>query len=635
MKKEFRPAAVPLITCDPYFSLWSFADRLTDDKTRHWTGAEQSLSGVLTVDGEKSVFLGRPETDGKATLPERILEQISLTVNPITTVYSFSHPVCDFKVTFFTPLFLDRPEILSRPVSYVFYEITPKEEGHDFEVYFGASCQLAGDLNGQTYEIREEPGHAVLGNREQKVLNRCGDDVRIDWGYLHLVHENAKADDRRQRYAVPDVLPTAETAPILCAVSKKLCDHFVLAYDDIHSVLVNGKPEDCYYRSVYGDFSAMLKVAVRDAEALFEEAKVYDAKLISDMEKISPLYAKIGALAYRQAIAAHKLVTVDGKIWFLSKECFSNGCLGTLDVTYPSIPLFLLYNPELVRGMLRPLFAYARSETWKDQPFAPHDCGRYPFCNGQVYGVKDGVINQDKQMPVEECGNAILTAAAICAADGGDRSFASENKDLLTKWADYLAEYGYNPGNQLCTDDFAGHLAHNCNLSLKAIVALGAYADLFDAPAYMEIAKDMAKRWTAEAKVSGGKGFRLTFDRNDTWSLKYNIVWDKLLHLNLFDPSVFTEEVEVYKQKMNVYGVPLDCRADYTKLDWLEWTTVMTDDREYLDAVNGAIAAMISETVDRVPMTDWYETLSGQKRCFQARSVVGGFFINQLADLLK
>ncbi len=643
MSQQTRPAAVPLITCDPYFSVWSCADHLTDDKTRHWTGAPHSMFGFLKIDGVSYCYLGKPEATDIAPTFNRSLKQVSVTVLPTSTIYQFSHTVCDFSVTFFTPLFLDKPEIFSRPVSYMAYEIKPKEPGHTFEVYFDVSCQLASDLqNDMFFEVHREKGHVWLGNAEQNILNRCGDDVRIDWGYLHLVHENAAVTNLRHRQVAlgekpnmkdryPEDMSRQSThiCPVLSATSQKLSDLFVVAYDDIHSIEYNHQPVDCYYKSVYGSFDAMLEEAVDEAPNLLEECKRFDEKFMKEMEQVSPLYPKIGAIAYRQAVAAHKLVTVNGEMMFLSKECFSNGCLATLDVTYPSIPLFLLYNPELVRGMMRPLFAFARSDMWGSTPYAPHDCGCYPFCNGQVYGIDKDVINPDQQMPVEECGNAILVMAAILAVDP-DRTFLDENRDLLQKWADYLVEYGYNPGNQLCTDDFAGHLAHNCNLSLKAIVALGAFAKMFHAPKYTKIAKDMARRWVLDAKIEGAPGYRLTFDRNDTWSLKYNIVWDKLLHLNLFPKSVFREEIKVYKQKMNRYGVPLDSRSDYTKTDWLEWTTVMTDDRSYCTAVHKAILRMIDETVERVPLTDWYYTSTGHMHGFQARSVVGGLFINLL-----
>jgi hypothetical protein len=148
---------------------------------------------------------------------------------------------------------------------------------------------------------------------------------------------------------------------------------------------------------------------------------------------------------------------------------------------------------------------------------------------------------------------------------------------------------------------------------------------------YAEIAKDMADRWVKDTKKQDGKGWRLTFDRDDTWSMKYNIIWDRLLGLGLFDESVYKEEIEVYLSKMNPYGVPLDSRNSYTKLDWMAWTTVMTDNKEYTDAVYKSIARMINESEDRVPITDWYYTSTAKQANFQARSVLGGFFINLLA----
>ena len=118
-------------------------------------------------------------------------------------------------------------------------------------------------------------------------------------------------------------------------------------------------------------------------------------------------------MAYRQVVAAHKLaVDENGEILWVSKECFSNGCAATVDVSYPSIPLFLLYNPELVKGMMRPIFRYAASDAWPFD-FAPHDAGQFPLLNGQVYA--NGTDPKD-QMPVEECGNMLVMMAAVCLA---------------------------------------------------------------------------------------------------------------------------------------------------------------------------------------------------------------------------
>ena len=50
----------------------------------------------------------------------------------------------------------------------------------------------------------------------------------------------------------------------------------------------------------------------------------------------------------------------------------------------------------------------------------------------------------------------------------------------------------------------------------------------------------MAKKWEQDAKAN--EGTRLTFDKSDGWSLKYNMVWDSLLGYNLFSDTVKKEE---------------------------------------------------------------------------------------------
>ena len=95
-----------------------------------------------------------------------------------------------------------------------------------------------------------------------------------------------------------------------------------------------------------------------------------------------------------------------------------------------------------------------------------------------------------------------------------------------------------DPGNQLSTDDFAGHLAHNANLSIKAILALGGYSVLADMTGgkrrrlrYRQLAQDMAASGSEMAQ--DGDHYRLAFDKPGTWSQKYNLVWDRILGLNV------------------------------------------------------------------------------------------------------
>ena len=326
----------------------------------------------------------------------------------------------------------------------------------------------------------------------------------------------------------------------------------------------------------------------------------------------------------------------NGEILFVSKECFSNGCAATVDVSYPSMPLFLLYNPELVKGMMRPIYRYAASEEWTKEygyDFAPHDAGRYPIVNGQMYGRINHCLSDkllyEKQMPVEECGNMLIMEAAVALATGS-ADYAAEHLDTLEMWVQYLIKNGRDPENQLCTDDFAGHMAHNCNLSLKAIMGIAGLGILYgmlgrkqDKKRMIKLARDMASDWTKRAANADGS-YRLAFEAEGTFSMKYNLVWDKLWGTEIFPKAVMENEFASYRKHMDAYGMPLDNRAHYTKSDWLVWTATLAERREDFEAFVAPMWEGFHRSSSRVPMCDWYWTVTAEHKWYASRTYVTG-----------
>jgi hypothetical protein len=652
-----RPPATPLIAIDPYFSIWSTSDTLNGGTTRHWTGREHPLGSLIRVDGKTFRLMGANPASVEA------LPQTSLQVFPTRTIYSFKNASVEVKLTFTTPTLPDDLDILSRPASYLTWDVASVDgKEHDVAVYLEAGSELA--VNTTAQEVvwaKEAAGNLNLlkvGRKDQEVLAASGDDLRIEWGHLYLavpktassaigsrsVLANAftstgllpQTIDSRMPRAVSDQTPVVATSISFGKVGQKsVSRHAILAYDDDYSIQYFGKNLRPYWKRKGMTATAMLTAAEKDYSKLSDRCEAFDEEVVADMTRAGGEdYAYLGSLAYRQSFAAQKVAAdSNGQPLMFSKENFSNGCIATVDVLYPAAPALLLFSPALTKASLVPVLEYAASSRWK-WPFAPHDLGTYPLANGQVYG--GGERTEENQMPVEESGNMLILLAALAKYEG-NADFSAKYWPQLSKWAKYLADKGFDPESQLSTDDFAGHLAHNVNLSVKAIVALRSYAYLCElrglkaeSDQYTALAKGFVDRWIREA--ADGDHYRLAFDKAGTWSQKYNLVWDRLLGLNLFPKEVARKEMDFYKKSLNKYGLPLDSRRDYTKLDWIVWTATLTGDRADFDALVGPIVDFLDATPDRVPMTDWFRTVEAKKEGFQARSVVGGVFIKLLED---
>ena len=675
---ERRPPSVPLVAHDPYFSVWSNADRLTDDATRHWTGKPQPMTSLVRVDGAAYRLMGAEPASVAA------MAQTGLDVTPTRTIYRFAGAGVTVALTFTTPALPDDLDLLSRPATYVTWRVGSEDgRSHDVALYFDAGALLAANEATQRVEGRRErmDGLTALstGTVSQPVLKKRGDDLRIDWGRLYVaagkdapgatarvgssassaaafvagkpLGGDAGAPVPADAPVTADALALAFEMP-LARVGKTAVERtLTVAYDDGYSIELMGRRLRPYWRrpqkgksgmdAAGMDAAGMLAAADRDRAAVVRRCEAFDAELTADLRRAGgggtsgDDYVWLGALAYRQSLAAQKLAADEyGQPLLFPKENDSNGCISTVDVIYPAAPLTLLFSPTLTKASLVPVLEYASTPRWSF-PFAPHDLGTYPKANGQVYG--GGERNEENQMPVEETGNMLLVLAALAKSEGNAR-FCDPYWPVLTRWAGYLESKGFDPESQLSTDDFAGHLAHNVNLSAKAIEGLGAYAMLArmrgetkEADRVRGVAEGFARKWQDEARRDNGPATRLAFDRPEGWSQKYNLVWDRILDLNLFPDAVETTETAFYATKLNLYGLPLDVRKGYTKLDWSVWSATMGSPDFFAEIVAHE-RAFLSATTDRVPMSDWHETESARRVGFKARSVVGGVFIKMLAE---
>jgi hypothetical protein len=656
----FRPPAVPLVASDPYLSIWSMADRLTDDTTRHWTRRQHPLSSLVRIDGTAYRLMGVEPTGVPA------MKQVGVRVLPTRSIYDFDDGHVHVTLTFMTPALPSDLDVLARPLTYLTWQVRSVDDRpHVVSIYDGTSALLTVERPDQQVEWnRTTVDHLTVlrvGTVDQTLLQPAGDDTRIDWGYAYVAAPTQQAraaigssplmlqnfvdrgelppqDDVRTPRAASDQSPSlAFLFPLGTIDAKPVSRHVMIAYDEIYAQKFLGRKLQPYWRRDGATADNLLRAGERDYVDLVRRCEQFDTELMADLTRAGgPRYAQISALAYRQALAGCGLAADASKQPLLfPKENSSNGCVATVDVIYPAAPLFLLMGPSYAKALVAPALIYSASPRWKF-PFAPHDVGTYPQANGQVYGGGENSTNEADMMPVEESANMILLCTAIAKMEG-NANFSAPWWPQLTRWEAYLEKYGEDPQNQLCTDDFMGHLAHNANLSVKAILAIAAYGELCrmrgDEAAgtkFKTLAIEYAQHWMKVA--ADGDHYRIAFDKPNTWSQKYNLVWDKLLGLGVFPAEVAKKEIAFYKTRLQRYGLPLDSRTRLTKSDWCLWTATMADDRADFDAIVSPIHDYLNETTARLPFVDSYMTDNPKSDGMRARPVIGGVFIKMLED---
>lgn len=597
---------------------------------------------------------------------EKTATQTSVDVLACNTYYTFNCGAVKLDVVFTAPMIIDDLESISTPINYISYRVTSNDGNpHDVQFYFGMTPEMAVLDGTQATNTRiitnNYTKYAFAGTQSQKILGRAGDLITIDWGYIYLPEIGGEVsvtsfNNAESEFAAQGKIVTQNGAltaaaniteyPVMAFTkdlgsTTKASGYMMIGYDERYDIKYFGRNYKGYWarngKTIYKAFEEMRDNYERNMQRSRDMDKIiYDDAYNATQSRN---YAELLSGTYRHCLGAHKLFEdSEGNLLYFSKENNSNGCVNTVDLTYPSSSIFLSYNEQLQKAMITSIIEYCYTGKWPFN-FAAHDLGTYPHANGNVYG--NPYANDGSTMPLEESANIIILAAYIAKLDG-NLDYLRKYWDVLTSWNQFLVDNGKEPGNQLCTDDFKGPSTRNANLAVKAIMGIASFAEMCRMLGYedlysqhMATAREYAHYWVDMDK--GTDHYLMEFQSdNSTWGLKYNMLWDKLWGWNIFNDDytgdVMAVEIPYYKKKAETWGLPLDGRDKTGKSDWNAWIAAMTTNADDFNFIMDKEWVFANECNTRWPLTDWHWTDSPNARGFRARSVIGGLWAKVLVE---
>lgn len=644
LEQKLRPPAFPLVVKDPTNNVWLPADRLTDAWPVHWTGAIKAIAGLIRIDNQVYRWCGMPG----APLPS--VEQIGSWVLPTRTRFQTVAGGVKLTVVFYSPALPDSFPALSCPFSFIVAEVKSQDgKPHRVALYVDISGEWASNnaedrILWQSGKTKEGWPFFLFQRENQRLLQEerdypawgkvfwAGVDFDLEWeaGPHSLRQHFVEGGSLARRVDLRQPRRIREDWPVFAFVKnfgevKERGQSVVFALGHLRTpgVSFRGEPLPPWWYRWAKSPEELLSKALQQIGTWVKKSVKLDQDLREKAQKVKvDGYEDLLSLAYRQVLGSGELVSAPGYPlpYFFIKEISSGSFIQTIDVIYPCAPFLILHNPQLLTCILQPIFAYVEKDP-NPPPYAPHDLGTYPRATGQTYPAP---------MPIEESANMILLTA-LGMGEGKEALWVKRYFPLLRRWADYLKQHTLDPEQQLSTDDFTGPSAHNANLALKGVLALGAFTQILErlgqgqeAKEWQAVAEDYARQWRLRAEA-GGHWVRI-YGEKPTWSIKYNLLFDRWLGLNLIPQEEIQQELDFYCQQIRPYGVPLEDRFSYTKTDWEAWVASLDLQHPLSRQILRSLVEVFHKSPDRVPLSDWVEVDSARVRGFRARFVQGGLW---------
>ncbi|CZT03416.1 probable glutaminase A [Rhynchosporium agropyri] len=671
-----RPPAIPLAVKSPYMSTWlevgsdgGSGGNLAGSWPRFWAGpqpgpvagrngAVTGWAGFIKVDGEAYTWMGAASVNGwTPTLVTQ--DSFEYTSQRSTFILNAGGKVT-MNVTFLSPLTpkdIKRQSIIG---TYLSVTVSSRDgANHDVQLYADTSAEWVNPTHNQepvawSYSVQNGVASHKSFQRTESEFNADYPDDAAHWGNWYwstastpsMSYQSGSDQTVRSIFLSNSVLPDTQDTEYRAISSRWPVFAFSNALGSVGNTpvstlytIVHAQKNAIYFNGANGLVSlpslwtsywstdlGMVNYFHKDWPS---NTGALDHKIAVDsLNTGGQDYLTITSLSARQAFGAVQLCGTPAKPYLFLKEISSDGNTQTVDVLFPTMPIFLYLNPSLVKYMLDPLYENQEAGRFP-QTYSLHDLGaNYPRAIGHPTG--DG-----EPMPLEECGNMIIATLAYVQRTG-DTAYLSQHYKILKQWTGYLVQEALIPAYQLSTDDFQGQLANQTNLALKGIIAIEAMSvvarkigNLADAKTYTDIAHDYIAKWQdlAVVKNANPPHTNLAYQDPQSHGLLYNLYGDALLGLNLVPKSIYSMQSTFYPSVAQTYGVPLDTRNVFTKSDWEMWVAAISTPSTKSMFIS-KLANWINTTPTNRAFSDLYNTQTGDfaNGPFIARPVVGGHF---------
>ena len=316
--------------------------------------------------------------------------------------------------------------------------------------------------------------------------------------------------------------------------------------------------------------------------------------------------------------------------------------MNTVDVIFPTFPIYLTLNPEYLKMVLEPVLRYSNYPVqdggWPKN-FAIHDIGSaYPNATGHADGAEE-------DMPLFES-SALLQLVYAYQMYGNDKAWAGNYTSVLSEYATYLQYNGLIPATQLISVDAIQATANQTGLAVQSAIGLKAAGALLQNSAFTNAAEFIVNEVYNQGLGLDGSSpststhFTYNYGLDSTWGTLFPAYPDVLLNLTTFPTAAYTMEGDFLLSQNQPaglpffgpysYTVPLTAGCDWSITDWTFWTSAAVDNEELQGAVVNATHAFLTNGMNTEPFGTKYVVEQpgtiGQWIGNRARSTVGANF---------